>query len=598
MRVSKAAGFLVALALLPPSLAEAQPRDILGVRVASLSIDGPHQVDPETTSVRLAGTALTALDLPAPAQTITVTRDGEPIGTTTTGIDGAWEMTLSVSEHMHRFEAHWDLLEVSSEAHFTYIPNPFELALSLDHARSITDTIDEDGGSLVGTNQQGDVFRLTIPAGALLGPQEITMIPLAEITAGPVGSGFGVQLEPDGLGFTTPATLTMEPVMQGEVFLPLAWSEDGQDPHLIAPQPGTSEIRITHFSGYAGFASPQAVLDSIRTMHANAYAGFLEELIAEALIRNSLLPFEEQLDPDEILAPLVEAYYHDILMPLLDAATRDDRHFPHAITKVFRWTMWKQLTNTEDRFATETARMETVLKQAIEFAYDESHRRCTQDHNVVALKAMVMLLKLRDLFNFVPDMDEGKIRACARFELDLSTTITIYFSDGSTTSKVKVDSLPLELSTPVGNCFSNGGCVAPLQYESFTANFPHVCGTTTTVEEPMEIQGLYMTMNITGSYIAHEKMAPNIILDPLSFGSARETVRFCPPPPDSPYEVELQMYPIAMLIAYSSGEEGITRWNYTGDANFANKTVLRQVAGGFDVHEFSRWTLRHTPRAA
>src|SRR5689334_11573021 len=69
-----------------------------------------------------------------------------------------------------------------------------------------TATIGPEGGTL---SAGGDVLH--VPAGALSAPQAITMIPLSSLGGSPLGGSFGaVQLEPTGLHFLVPATLTIQ----------------------------------------------------------------------------------------------------------------------------------------------------------------------------------------------------------------------------------------------------------------------------------------------------------------------------------------------------------------------------------------------------
>jgi len=83
---------------------------------------------------------------------------------------------------------------------------------TLDTARQATATYKNDGNpvTLSVTDAQGYVWTLTIPNGALLWPQKITMTPFAsmEVSQSVAKVRSGVMIGPEGLRFTPPVTFS------------------------------------------------------------------------------------------------------------------------------------------------------------------------------------------------------------------------------------------------------------------------------------------------------------------------------------------------------------------------------------------------------
>lgn len=152
-------------------------------------------------------------------------------------------------------------------------PPPFDGGVTpqLDVAQSVTERVGPQGGSLNATGA-----TLTIPPGALLDEQDITMTPLLGIDGLPAQSLFdAVQFEPTGLRFLLPATLSL-PRPAGVSTADLAtflYEGDGQETHL-APYTltlSTIAVSISHFSG-AGSASGAGGFSSFTPNGAQALA--------------------------------------------------------------------------------------------------------------------------------------------------------------------------------------------------------------------------------------------------------------------------------------------------------------------------------------
>jgi hypothetical protein len=131
----------------------------------------------------------------------------------------------------------------------------------LASAQAVQAEIGRDGGTI-----ESEGIELEIPAGALSAPELITLTPLAGLQGSPLDGSLigGAKLEPEGLHFLTPATLSMAlPAGMGASdVLGFGSAGDGSDLHLrprsIAG--GTITLEVWHFStaGASGGGSAAA----------------------------------------------------------------------------------------------------------------------------------------------------------------------------------------------------------------------------------------------------------------------------------------------------------------------------------------------------
>ncbi len=137
------------------------------------------------------------------------------------------------------------------------IPHLGSLSFSVDQSVSAVsaDATADKETVLQLTDRGGWTWRLVVPKGALRGPRTLTMKALTGITSPDIHGALrsGVQLEPDGLLFVTPATLTVSGAgMGGQTFI-LTSTHDGAaaDPALPTHPAVPGSALISHFSNAA-----------------------------------------------------------------------------------------------------------------------------------------------------------------------------------------------------------------------------------------------------------------------------------------------------------------------------------------------------------
>jgi hypothetical protein len=143
-------------------------------------------------------------------------------------------------------------------------PVPERVTPQLDPARAATATVGAGGGTVETTAADGTVYRLDVPAGALVVDEAITLTPVVAIPDLPLRRGLvaAVEFGPDGLQLNQPATLTITlpgaPDVEGLVGFGYAGA--GERPHLdfLRVVGATLTLKLTHFSALgAALAAPE-----------------------------------------------------------------------------------------------------------------------------------------------------------------------------------------------------------------------------------------------------------------------------------------------------------------------------------------------------
>jgi hypothetical protein len=163
-----------------------------------------------------------------------------------------------------------------------FVPDPSKTA-SLDYPA--------DGSSqqLFLTDGSGFTWILEIPGDALDQPQTIRMTALSDLKSNdvPLDLKSGILLEPDGLKFITPATLTVMGDNLGSRAFILTGAQDGSGMELTLPgdEPSGLSAQVTHFSTVVtGDADTEEVTNKL-TDRANADAKALIDQV-NTLLQN------------------------------------------------------------------------------------------------------------------------------------------------------------------------------------------------------------------------------------------------------------------------------------------------------------------------
>lgn len=199
-------------------------------------------------------------------------------------------------------------------------------------------------GTLSTTGADGTVFTLTVPPDALLGNELITMTPVSSLAGVPVSGGLlaAVQLEPDGLQFLAPVTLTIQPPADIPIDqqIGLSYLAAGQDLALAQlANSNTITFNVVHFTGYGvGKGSLIQPLAPASTL------AQLENEVAQLLLqtRNCVVTgsgcdpqTEQQLDGK--ITGLEQLFFDQVVVPLLQQALTDYTVAFQAVQTAIAW---------------------------------------------------------------------------------------------------------------------------------------------------------------------------------------------------------------------------------------------------------------------
>lgn len=155
---------------------------------------------------------------------------------------------------------------------------PGSVVVTLDDASAASAEIGASGG-LITASAGGVTYTLTIPEGALLSAETITVTPLAAATGEPIGQApFGaVHLAPSGMGFLKPFELRVTGLVLDSEPVGFGASGSGEDFHLVAADDtgdGSFVVLAMHFStlGVAGREQLEPLVRSYRPSGAEQLA--------------------------------------------------------------------------------------------------------------------------------------------------------------------------------------------------------------------------------------------------------------------------------------------------------------------------------------
>ena len=226
---------------------------------------------------------------------------------------------------------------------FPLDPDPITVDPDPDEARAVSETIYDTTQSttIKATGADGTTYTLVIPAGALIGPETITLTPVLPVGDLPLSGGLeaAVELKPHGLVLLKQATLTIDAPSLGPIAqqTPFYFHEGGEDFHLypiLRPRPGddASVVRfpIEHFStpgvGLATPADRAGVGDHPTARDQGQIAGPIAELIRKAREADPNGDGSRRSSARATIEAFMNSYYDGVIKPQLVAAEANPRN--------------------------------------------------------------------------------------------------------------------------------------------------------------------------------------------------------------------------------------------------------------------------------
>ena len=200
-------------------------------------------------------------------------------------------------------------------------------SITVDVARSGSGLVSRTGGTVNAVGADGTQYTLSVPAGALLAPTTITLIPVAAMSglAGSLQAVRAVRAEPDGLTFAVPARLTIRPPAGGPARLVgMATANGGSGLQLLAAaRTNTGEIvipNVAHFS-VVGVAVPSSTVE-------------LEAFFATSDFVSRVIDAHFSGGPEQAL---MEQWFDTEIRPLLQSGQTNNTALFKGIAQVFSW---------------------------------------------------------------------------------------------------------------------------------------------------------------------------------------------------------------------------------------------------------------------
>jgi hypothetical protein len=315
-------------------------------------------------------------------------------------------------------------------------PNPLAVSVETDAGSAVTAFIPTDGGSVRAVAADGTVLALSIPAGALLSPQDVTLTPVADVNGLPLSGGLAAaaDISPDGLQLQEPATLTIEPAdpQTGDLSVGFAYHGDGAEFHLYpaAFDDNTITVQLSHFSGYGAGAGTAADIAGQLERVPTAPGDQANQAIASAIAQSGAtagqsLPAAAQSSVEDTL----RQWWDQSVRPRLDNAQGDATQLDDAITEYLDWRAAVQMAVLTSAFVDEDIEARDMLTFGIANGIDEFAMQCLQQdapENVVFIARWWNVADNLGLqIGYSVQQISAIIKACAAFVLDFDSSLTL-----------------------------------------------------------------------------------------------------------------------------------------------------------------------------
>lgn len=323
---------------------------------------------------------------------------------------------------------------------------PREATIVLDETRAVAGRIGRAGGALTLELEGGVRVTLEIPARALPSPAVLRLVPVASAAGLPLSGGLSaaVQLEPEGIVFLRPATLSFAgagglPASSGTL-RSVGWSGAGANVHgrVHRRVEGGVALTIAHASGYAvgGESAEDAAAERARSP-----SGAEEQASADALSIFDRIANRQASDPDARPTPEEEAelerilrrWWTDTVREQLIAAEGDASRLTAAISEYLAWWSACIAWAFEERFAPEQREAHDRLAAGLRHALERAAARCAESHAIEEVGVMLqwiqvaLALGLSDRPGLSVEDNRARLEEC--LDVDVEGRLRLGFAD-------------------------------------------------------------------------------------------------------------------------------------------------------------------------
>jgi len=343
----------------------------------------------------------------------------------------------------------------------------------LDSANLVDALIPEKGGQVTLTLSNGIAYNLTIPEGALLNDQEITMTPITRIDGMLLSGGLiaGVELQPEGLVLDKPATITIFVPKGYDVkqIVGIGYHGKGTGFHLdLATGDGkTISMMIDSFSGHGaasgttGDVGKQANQPTSSPTDATAQqtAKAVQQCVGQDVA--NCLPLIQQLSDT----------YQNQIKPDLQAAQNDDTQIDSTGEEI---TINGKLYNLPGYISAGKA----LLIKGLRNAFGQASKRCISQEDISQVTKMYN--RLRELALLSDDTQPPydlqtkwkDFEACSRYRLTFESNMTWKMGESMTiTADLKGSAIFRLDEEGMYIVYSTRNAPGKLTYQSFDITF-------------------------------------------------------------------------------------------------------------------------------
>jgi hypothetical protein len=394
--------------------------------------------------------------------------------------------------------------------------DPLTAELTLDADRAVAKEVTLDGGTVTATAEDGTVFELTIPEGALYGPTVITLTPLRSFEVSSLdGEAYGVQIEPDGLPLMASPTLeiTRPDGQEWRVDQQLPLATTGEDNTvslaLLDPESETLRLALTHFSSYAVLFAEKGIDSTLSQSDVrNRFGGSAEERLQSAASERlgnarirALLGSGEDISGLGI-EDLFAEYEEHVLKPRIAMAGESCAAGKLAMTSLLGHERQKMLLGAESDV--EFSFIELIPTVA-EVCIREEYEICRDEHIITRVMPVLLgYMRQAALLGLAQEIEgvtisplwliqaEEYVKKCLQFELQFDSDVAFSDNDGALSMSETVtarvpfglqaslttlpeDALPPGAAT-IG-ALIGGSAPAPLQSTAYAVHTNEPCRT-------------------------------------------------------------------------------------------------------------------------
>jgi hypothetical protein len=299
----------------------------------------------------------------------------------------------------------------------TRTPNPHNVSIELDTARKTTGEITPAGGTLSATAADGTTFTLVFPENAVLSKLQVSMTPISNINDLPLTGGYigAVHLEPEGMEFLEPVTLTIQAAQPFDASKLKGFNshEMGEEFYLqlMTVSGQTITMQLTHFS------NPGA-----------AVANDLDDLVIDLVPTDPRDRFEHDLGldlrEDVKKAEQITKNFYGRVKGKLETARSETSTLKSAIRDFLTWRKAVSQLGFDEVFKKEIFQGWTLVAEGIENAVDKAYTACAVNDDfthVVDILGWISWVKnnprLAPYFEGKLAAFEQKASNCATFDL-------------------------------------------------------------------------------------------------------------------------------------------------------------------------------------